>query len=586
MLNKPVLRSILTGSHAAAARWRNRVVVPGVVISALVLAACGGSSSPTKAASSGSGTTAASGSATSGSGSTTSGSGGTPTTGGTLTVDMSNIPICVDPEVSPQYQTYEFSRNVVDSLVAQNGTGYNFVPWLATSWTISPDAEHYTFQLRQGVVFSDGTPFNAAAVKYNFDRVINPATKSYTPAELLGPYKSTTVLGPYSVEVNFSQPYATFLQGLGMPWLGIESPTYLSSKSYQPCSPPVGTGPYEASSYTPDEQVTLVPNPHYGDWAPSIYTHKGPGYLSKIVFNFVTNDATRVGALTSGQAQLIEDTPINQVSAVESQGIKLIRQNQAGISFQLGLNVAKAPSTDPLVREAFRDIIDAKGIVNGLLQGEYTQAWAPLSPATLDYDPAFVDTWKQDVPEANKLLDQDGYTQRNSSGIREKNGQPLNLVYLDADPRQDRPEIALLIKQEAAAAGIGITLVQNMAQETADLADGQYNMVEEQYVRDDPDMLRLFYDGQYDADKHAGAADNGSNLDNPQVNTWLQNAAGTLDQATRKTLYDNVQSYLINNYITTPIYNLGSLYGSSSKLHGYSLDSEGWIQLYDAYLSK
>ena len=504
--------------------------------------------------------------------------GNTPTRGGTLTVDLSEDLSCVDPQVSPLYGTYEISRNVVDSLVAQKGSGYDFVHWLATSWTISSDAEHYTFQLRQGVVFSDGTPFNAEAVKYNFDRIINPATKSTTAAELLGPYQSTTVLGPYTVEVNFSQPYAVFLQGLATPWLGIESPTYLSASSYQPCSPPVGSGPYEVSSYTPNEQETLVRNPHYGDWAPSIYTHTGPGYLSKLVYNLVPDDSTRVGALISGQAQVIQDTPVSQVTTVEADGFKVIKHDQAGVPYSLGINIAQPPTNDPLVREAFRDAIDVNGIVNGLLLNEYTRAWAPLSPTTLDYDPHFVNSWSQNVAKANKLLNEDGYTKRNSSGFREKDGKVLTILYSDTDTRQDRPEIALYIQQEEAKIGIDVVLLQNEAQASV------FNIFGNMYVRDDPDQLRLFFDGEYTLDN--GKGDNATNINNSTLNGWLQAASGTLNQTTRAALEDKIQNYLINNYDIIPLYNLGTLYATTSNFHGATLDSNGWLQYYDAYLSK
>ena len=147
-------------------------------------------------------------------------------------------------------------RNAFDSLVAQDASGA-FVPWLASSWTISEDELEYVFQLREDVTFHDGEPFNAQAVKANFDHVVAPETASAQAASLIGYaedggyYVGTEVLGEFEVAITFSQPYAPFLHGLSLPQLGFYSPVVLTENAADlKAGGPgvtVGTGPFVLS---------------------------------------------------------------------------------------------------------------------------------------------------------------------------------------------------------------------------------------------------------------------------------------------------------------------------------------------------
>lgn len=116
-------------------------------------------------------------------------------------------------------------RAVLDSLVFQKPDG-SFVPWLAKKWEVSEDGTAYTFHLRDDVTFTDGEKFDAAAVKANFDRIADPATKSAQAASMLGGelYKGTEVVDPTTVKVTFAQPYAPFLQAASTAQLGFYAP--------------------------------------------------------------------------------------------------------------------------------------------------------------------------------------------------------------------------------------------------------------------------------------------------------------------------------------------------------------------------
>src|SRR6218665_374167 len=178
----------------------------------------------------------------------------------------------MDPQVSQLDVSGLVQRAVLDSLVFQDDDG-SFSPWLAKSWEVSPDSTEYTFVLRDDVTFTDGEKFDAAAVKANFDRIVDPATESAQAASMLGVdyYAGTEVIDDYTVKVSFTQPYAPFLQAASTPQLGFYSPKGLKTPADKlKAGGPgitVGTGPFELTEYTPDQELVYTRNDDYA-WGP------------------------------------------------------------------------------------------------------------------------------------------------------------------------------------------------------------------------------------------------------------------------------------------------------------------------------
>jgi peptide/nickel transport system substrate-binding protein len=541
---------VRTGSAAAA-----------MAATAVLLAACG------------------SGAATS-SGSESAASAGTPVQGGTFTYDMEAPTLCADPEVSPQFADYQLSRPVVDSLVASSD-GKTFKPWLATSWSVSPDAKHYTFTLKQGVTFSDGTPFNAEAVKYNLDRIHNPATKSQYAGVLLGPYASTTVLGPYKVEVNFSTGFNSFLAAASTANLGIQSPTAL--KKNAPCSPPVGSGPFVITHYNAQESATLTRRADY-EWDPGTAKNKGPAYLSQVIMNFVTDDTTRVGSLTSGQVDSIEAPPANDVATLKKQGFQIIDHPQPGAVYNMYIDQSKAPWNNLNARLAFRDALDIPGMVEGIYDGVYQTAWSPIAASTPGYDPAVQNSWHQNIAQANQYLNELGYTKRDAAGFRvNAQGQELTATLISIDTREQRPELSLLIQQEEAKVGIDVKINSSETTGYQEEIDGGWGgMAASAEVNPSPDILSLLFDST--AIPTNGGINVG-HVDSPQLDKWLTEAAGTLSTAQQDQLYGDVQKYVIQNAMIIPIYQEETLNAVTPKLHGLTYDATGYLLYYDAWLS-
>jgi peptide/nickel transport system substrate-binding protein len=505
-------------------------------------------------------------------------SAGTPVRGGTYTYDMQIGPQCADPEVSPQFATYQLSRPVVDSLVASSD-GKTFKPWLATSWTVSKDAKQYTFVLRNDVTFSDGTKLDAQAVKTNFDRIYAPATKSQYARTLLGPYAGTTVINPTTVQVSFTTGFNSFLSAVSTANLGIQSPAALARNP--PCSPPVGSGPFTVTSYNAQQGITLTNRPDY-TWGPGTAKNTGAAYLSKIVMNFVTNATTRTGSLTSGQIQGIEAPPTSQITSLTKQGFTLVRQVQPGGVYNLYISEKTAPLTDERVRIALRDSIDVPGIITALYSGVYKPAWSPIAEGTPGFSPEVENSWKPDVAAANKLLDQAGYTAKNSAGFRvDATGKELDIKLDSLDTREQRPDLSLLIKQAAAKAGINVKIDSSAASQ-GDIIDGDFGISASAHVEASPDILRLLFGSQ---SLPARGGFNYGQINDPQLDSWLNEATGSLDPTTQDSLYGKVQQYVVDHALVIPLYQEQTLNLVTPKLRGLTFDATGYVLYYDAWLS-
>jgi peptide/nickel transport system substrate-binding protein len=197
--------------------------------------------------------------------------------GGELVYALATRFDTLDPNITTFSVVGRMGFQLFDQLVREPAPG-KFVPSLAQRWDVNPTADEYTFYLRNDVKFHDGTPFNAEAVKYTFDRVVNPDLKSQAAFSAIGPYDSSTVVDPYTIKVKFKTGYAPFLDSVAQPFLSIVSPTAAEKYGQDFGNNPVGSGPFKFDSYTTDTEIKMVKNSEYA-WAPSVYRHSGPPYL-------------------------------------------------------------------------------------------------------------------------------------------------------------------------------------------------------------------------------------------------------------------------------------------------------------------
>ncbi|HEX3362052.1 MAG TPA: ABC transporter substrate-binding protein, partial [Solirubrobacterales bacterium] len=261
------------------------ILAIAALVLAVALSACGGSSATGAAGSSGS--SSASGNVA-GTEAATVSEDTKPKQGGTIYYAHEQETPCL---TGGWVQEAFIERQYADELVSQTKTG-KIVPWLATSWDNSKDGLVWTFHLKPGVKFTDGTPLNAQAVVTNFEYWSDPSNGNGVVPYLANYYKSAKALNDTTVQVTLSKPYAPLLSSLSQGYDGIISPKTYAKGPEAICNEPVGSGPWIIDKWTHGQNITFSRNPNYNS-APANALHQGPAYAEKLVWSFVADPTTR-----------------------------------------------------------------------------------------------------------------------------------------------------------------------------------------------------------------------------------------------------------------------------------------------------
>lgn len=507
-----------------------------------------------------------------------------PVTGGTFTFGLNSDLDCVDPQQTGSSVAALVSRNVLDSLVGHTENN-EFTPWLAESWDVSADATSYTFALQDGVTFSDGTPLDADAVKFNLDRIFDAATKSNYARSLLGPLKDVTAVDPTTVRVDFTAPFPSFLQGASLPFLGIESPTQLRSTDNAECTTIVGSGPFVLDNYTKGVGFELSKRDDY-DWGPGYADHQGTAYLDKLNFRIVPENSTRLGSLENGEVDAIASVPSANAPVVEQDpNLQLIKYENPGVNYGIFLNTQAEPFTDVRVRQAFQSSLNSPELVKSVFFGQLDPADNVLGPTTPYYDPSIADIWGFDAAKANSLLDEAGWTGRDGDGYRTKDGKRLT-VRFPYDSTTYFAENAPLLEafQDQIKRDVGFDLVVEPV-DTGTMADrgakGDYEAAAIFFVRPEPDILRTVFLSSNTPPNGGAYARN----TDPALDALLKQGAATANGPEREKIYSDIQREVIEQAYFVPVYVQAYRLGASNAVHGIRFATNASPLFYDAFLT-
>jgi peptide/nickel transport system substrate-binding protein len=509
----------------------------------------------------------------SGGGGSDSGS-GPAQSGGTLTFAVGSDAGCVDPQQVASNDTIYSVRQIVDSLTDQDPETGKIVPWLAKSWDISPDATTFTFHLRSGVTFSDGSKLTAQVVKDNFDAVPKLGALGALAEGYLSGVKSTTVVDPLTVKVTFQQPNAQFLQATSTHSLGIESSASVKRTPQQRCSQgAVGSGPFVLKNYVQNQSITLAKRTGYA-WGSSLWHKSGEAYLDKVVFKVVPEAGVRAGSLQSGQVDAISSVGKANEAALKGGQVTLRRRANPGVVFGLAFNNSRPTLKDARVRQALGFAIDRKQIADTVFPTGTQPATSVLAHTTPDYANLSSDL-TTDAAKATSLLDAAGWT-TGSDGIRTKDGKKLSLT-VDWIPNSATNQPALeLIQQQLKAVGVGLTLKQlQITQLAPTLQSGDYDAAWSNVTRADPDILRNSF-----STKLA----NFYRVPVGPLDTPLTQQAATTDTTKRGQLVKQAQQLIVQNAYYAPVVELQTQIGVATKVHGLNFDASSRIQLHDTWI--
>jgi peptide/nickel transport system substrate-binding protein len=493
----------------------------------------------------------------------------------TLTVGIYDEPDTLDPEVTGNRASYSIDRQVFDTLIVRSDKTKAFMPSLATSWSFTPDGRTYTFNLRKGVTFQDGTPFNAAAVVFNLNRGVNPKTKSQTAANILGPYKSSKAVGQYQVKVTFkstSSPVSV-LDALSQAYWGIVSPAAVQKEGADFGRHPVGTGPFAFQEWVPNDHITLVKNASY-KWGSPAYGHTGPAYLDSIVFRIIPDSTTRAAALQTGSIDLdlqLEPTDVKNLSS--QKGISISRGVAPGFPVCIWMNVAAGPLADVKVRQAILYAFDRKTMLASVYGGQYAPAYGPLSPVSWSYDTALNHMYQYNVAKAASILNADGW-KVGPGGIRVKNGKKLTIRFFDGGDSRRGEYLQANLKK------VGINLVVRIVAFPELFAvtrkASTYDMASTWFASSDPSVLSVLFLSSNIANGYAISRWNSRQLD-----ALLNKGQTTVSATKRAAIYRQIQLSVMKNAVLIPMYSETELDGLRAPFTGYTLERGQYPLFYD-----
>jgi len=310
--------------------------------------------------------------------------------------------LSLDPALIDDGESAKVIENIYDTLVTFEPGTTKIKPALATDWKISDDGLVYTFYLRKGVKFHDGTPFNADAVVASIGRQVGQNATADMPyaSFTFGDVDKVEKVDDYTVKITLKEPNAPFLLNLAMgPAAPIVSPTALKKYGADFGHHPVGTGPFIFEKWDPDQQIVLKANPNYWGGKPKV---------DEVIFKVTKDNTVRAQELLAGSVDIIDGIdPADVDSLKNSPDINFLSGPGMNINY-LAFRVDRPPFDNPKVRQAVSMAIDRQAIVDSLYKGIAVVANGPLPPGMLGYDPN-LKPYEYNPAEAKKLLAEAGY---------------------------------------------------------------------------------------------------------------------------------------------------------------------------------
>ncbi|MBM7085040.1 ABC transporter substrate-binding protein [Micromonospora humidisoli] len=512
---------------------------------------------------------------------------GRPRPGGALTWAVETEPITLNPHQYAQAKARLLVWNSFESLLTYDAQGRP-VPWLATGWQITPDGLTYTLPLRTGVTFTDGTPFDAAAVKANLDKLREPGYAPAVAAVQLRHLKAVEVVDPHTVRLTLTAPDVLILDFLASPQGAQVSPRSLREARNLKAGgvDVVGTGPFVLDRYVPGQELHYRRNPGY-DWAPPTATHTGPAHLDEITYRFLKESVIRVGALTAQQVQLIEGVPAtDQPLITGNPRLRLTRELNSGSAYTYYLNVSHAPFDDLRVRQAFREALDVDTVLASVYRDTATRAWSVVSPSSPLYDKRLEGSYGGDAAKANRLLDQAGWTGRDADGYRTRDGRRLTVRLVQAAPYvRDRRDVLAQAVQAAVKQSAGIDLqVSVVDQGTAQQAF-------------DRNEYEVFDNSRADTDAgaalnlllHSAGGINRTRVADPQLDRLLEAGQAATDPARRAESYAALQQRVVaGQALALPLYAPADQIAASTAVGGVRFEPTAGVpaSAYDLWIAR
>ena len=447
---------------------------------------------------------------------------------GVLIVGQIAEPKSLDPHAVTAVNDFRILMNVYDGLVRYKDGTLEVEPALAESWTISDDGMTYSFDLRDGVSFHDGSALTAEAVKFNFDRMID----ENHPSHDTGPFPlsfffsaidSVTAEDEDTVVFRLKEPYAPFLSNLAYPTGLIVSPAAVEEHGKDFGRNPSGTGPFRFAEWESNAKVVVVRNDDYWEGAPA---------LEAVVFRPITDGNTRVAEMMSGGIDLMVEVPPDSLATFAGGGTEIHEQAGPHVWFLI-FNVKEGPLADKKVRQAVNYAINKKALVENVLQGTAEVAAGPTPPAFSWAYNDELDPYPYDPEKAAALIKEAGHEGAELTFyVTEGGSGMLDPVPMGAAIQADLAKVGLKVEIETYEWNTFLGKVNPGL-------EGKADMAEMAWMTNDPDTLP-YLALRSEAFPDQGGFNSGY-YSNPQVDKLLEDARRSTDQDERAKLYKEMQ---------------------------------------------
>jgi peptide/nickel transport system substrate-binding protein len=448
-----------------------------------------------------------------------------PTTGGTLNVGLPSDSKTMDPIYSVQFTERQVLYLIFNTLV-RFGPDFSIHPELAESWKIEDGGKRVTFKLRQGVKFHDGTPFDAAAVKWNIDHRLDPAVASPQREQLAPLIAAVNVVDGQTVAFVLKVPYAGLLSLLGERPGFMLSPAAGEKLGKDFTNAPVGTGPFMFKEWVRGSHITLERNAGYWE--------TGKPHLDRIVFRDISGAVVGVQRLVTGEVDFVADLSPQDVKQLQGRSGISLAPITVGRWYALQWHVFKEPFNNEKLRQAIAHGIDRKRINDIVMDGKGTISDGPTPPGLWWFDPA-IKSYAYDPGKSKALLKEAGYS----------NGFEFTLSTPQVTALS---QINQLVQEQLEAVGIRLKL-EPVAQSEwyAKLVRKETNFSPNRWTqRPDPDgLLYILF--------HSKGYANTTGYNNARVDALLEQARQSFDEVERRKLYSEVQVIIAREVPMLPL---------------------------------
>lgn len=512
-----------------------------------------------------------------------------PATGGTLIYLEQQSHTNLYPPAGGFYPNSGILNQITDKLTWQNPVTLENEPWIASSWEINETATEYTFKLRPGVTFSDGTPVDAAAVALNFDTFgLGNKELGYPVSEVINNYDRSEVIDPLTVKFYFKAPAPGFLQGTSVIGSGLVAPSTLALPFNElgDATRIIGSGAFVVDSEVLGQSLTLKARDDY-DWAPSSFEHQGRAYLDGIQYIVTPEDSVRIGALLAGQADIIRQVQAYDEPQVEAAGYQVIAAPTRGVNNNVSFRPDNPLVSDVRVRKALTHATNTAEITQTLFSENYPAATSVIASTA----PGYVDLSDElvfDPDRAAALLDEAGWIP-GADGVREKDGVRLELNVYESLPQPQNKATLQLISQQWAKVGVKLNVLAGDAgSATTDNLDPAKTPLRPAMVgRADLDVIKSnFYPKNRDALlQKGGISDKVQTFVDEELNALLDAIASEPDRQKRLSLSADAQRHLLEQAYVIPLFEEPQVFAAAPYVNGLSFEAVARPSFYNVWLS-